>query len=180
MARFSPEYLDYMESPEWQETREWKLREAGWKCERCLRGRDDGVTLQVHHWTYENLGAELREDLEVLCEVHHAQADEARRAGYGRYEWIPGDVIPASGVRRTLRKVSKSEQEPYRYKISRDDDGTYRVGIVFMRSESVAADGILDPAMAQGLADRLRDGQVMIADLDIIRATTKRAEIPGL
>jgi hypothetical protein len=84
-----------------------------------------------------------------------------------------------SGVLRTLRKVSKPEQEPYRYTVGRDDDGTYRVGIVFMRSESVAADGILDPAMAHGLAERLRDGQVMIADLDIIRATAKRSEIAG-
>ena len=179
MARFSQEYLDYMDSPEWQETRERKLQQAGWKCERCGRTRDDGVILQVHHWTYERLGYEDDVDLEVLCEDHHQRADTWRKAGGTRYDWEPTqhDPPPTSGVRRTLRRVSGSAPAIYRYRVHKDDDGTFRVGISFMGIEAIAADGIVDPMMSEGLADRLQAGQVVIADLDIIRATTPR-QIP--
>jgi 5-methylcytosine-specific restriction endonuclease McrA len=48
-------------------TRRQVLGRRRW-CERC-GGQD---ALQVHHRTYERLGAELDEDFEVLCRRCHA------------------------------------------------------------------------------------------------------------
>lgn len=72
-------YLAYLNSPGWRQTRNRKLAEAKWTCERCFARRD----LNVHHKTYVRLGMELMSDLEVLCFTchngHHnteAQKDE--------------------------------------------------------------------------------------------------------
>jgi hypothetical protein len=164
-----------MQSPKWALTRQIKLENANWQCERCGRRQLDGWILQCHHWTYERLGNEDPDDLEILCEEHHRLADNARRDGLTRDEW---PAISVTSVGRTLRVV-RDEQEAHRYGIAKDRDGTYRVGISLMRSEAVAADGILDPNMARGLAERLRDGGIMQADLAIIRATQPRQEIEG-
>jgi len=60
----------YLFSPEWQRTRENALLAAGHECQKCgARGR--GVTLDVHHLTYERLGDELPADLIVLCRGCH-------------------------------------------------------------------------------------------------------------
>lgn len=68
-----PKYEDYLESWEWRQSRDAALRRAKWKCERCQSKR----SLQVHHKSYERLGEELPEDLEVLCgpchEGHHVE-----------------------------------------------------------------------------------------------------------
>lgn len=67
----SAKYLAYLQSPEWRSRRNTALRDAGFRCQQCASKRE----LQVHHKTYERLGAELLEDLEVLCagchEKHH-------------------------------------------------------------------------------------------------------------
>lgn len=60
-------YLAYLNSPDWRRTRNRKLAEAKWTCERCLSRRD----LNVHHKTYVRLGMELMADLEVLCFTCH-------------------------------------------------------------------------------------------------------------
>lgn len=60
-------YLAYLNSPDWRQTRNRKLREAKYTCERCGARRD----LNVHHRTYARLGAELMTDLEVLCFTCH-------------------------------------------------------------------------------------------------------------
>lgn len=69
-------YDEYLNTSHWERLREQKLRVAGRRCERCgtrahrtFRGTITG--LQVHHRTYERLGAEHLEDLEVLCEICH-------------------------------------------------------------------------------------------------------------
>jgi 5-methylcytosine-specific restriction endonuclease McrA len=46
------------------------------QCQRCRRS---GLTLQVHHKTYERLGHESPADLEVLCTDCHRTADQERR-----------------------------------------------------------------------------------------------------
>lgn len=56
-------YLAYLNSTDWRRRRNAALQRVGWRCERCGRKRD----LNVHHKTYERLGAENPEDLEVLC-----------------------------------------------------------------------------------------------------------------
>jgi 5-methylcytosine-specific restriction endonuclease McrA len=72
------EYEKYLESPHWQELRKLKLEEQrdalGYNCcEKC--GSRPAATRQtavsVHHLTYERLGKELIEDLQIICRVCH-------------------------------------------------------------------------------------------------------------
>jgi hypothetical protein len=60
-------YLAYLNSPGWRKVRNRALKRAFYRCERCGEKRD----IQVHHKTYERLGAEWDSDLEVLCRDHH-------------------------------------------------------------------------------------------------------------
>lgn len=60
-------YQAYLNSPDWRRVRNRALKNAGWRCERCVSKRD----LQVHHKTYERLGREWDTDLEVLCANCH-------------------------------------------------------------------------------------------------------------
>ncbi len=82
VGRFSPEYLDYMASPEWQQRRRRALTRAGYQCGMAGDGACRGP-LDVHHKHYKNLGNEGDEDLQVLCRLHHRYAD-ARRKG----DWV--------------------------------------------------------------------------------------------
>jgi hypothetical protein len=76
------DYRNYLASITWAERRRRRLIAAGHRCEfvPCCEFHDDGprgprcaVTenLEVHHRSYERLGAELDTDLEVLCRFHH-------------------------------------------------------------------------------------------------------------
>lgn len=62
-----PGYRDHLASRAWRLRRREAIERAGGKCERC------GSTwrLTAHHKTYDRLGAELPEDLEVLCGACH-------------------------------------------------------------------------------------------------------------
>lgn len=60
-------YQAYLNSPSWRLRRNTALKDSGWRCQRCPAKRN----LQVHHRTYERLGAERDADLEVLCENCH-------------------------------------------------------------------------------------------------------------
>ena len=73
----TPEYLAYMASAEWRQTAAAAKSRAGYRCERCgATGR-----LEVHHRTYDRLGREWPEDLQVLCPSCHAIArDEPKRS----------------------------------------------------------------------------------------------------
>jgi hypothetical protein len=63
-------YQAYLNSPAWRARRTRKLQDVGWRCERCGAKRD----LQVHHRSYDRLGAEFDADLEVLCvDCHETQ-----------------------------------------------------------------------------------------------------------
>jgi hypothetical protein len=62
-------YAAYLQTPEWRARRDRAVRRARFRCERC-HGRGE---LQVHHRSYQRLGAELDEDLEVLCDRDHRQ-----------------------------------------------------------------------------------------------------------
>jgi hypothetical protein len=63
-------YRDYLQSPEWQATRRWHLKYAGFRCQLC---NDADTTLDVHHRTYERRGHEYHKDLIVLCRGCHAK-----------------------------------------------------------------------------------------------------------
>ncbi len=60
----------YLTTTHWERTRRRKIGAAMEQCEQC--GRRDG--LEVHHLTYERIGEELPEDLQVLCPICHREA----------------------------------------------------------------------------------------------------------
>ncbi len=63
-------YEDYLKTPEWKKRRRGAVAFAGERCQLC---NSDKAPLSVHHRTYENLGAEMTQDLVALCEDCHAK-----------------------------------------------------------------------------------------------------------
>jgi hypothetical protein len=74
-----PDYLEYLKSAGWRTTRNRALQLASYRCERCDSKRD----LQVHHRTYERLGHEWDQDLEVLCDACHGDHHTIEQAKRG-------------------------------------------------------------------------------------------------
>jgi hypothetical protein len=70
-------YHEYLESKEWQEFRQSALCHADFQCERC----GDEHNLEIHHKHYETLGHESLNDVEVVCQSCHPEADRERRMG---------------------------------------------------------------------------------------------------
>lgn len=66
-------YQEYLKSDHWLRFRQHVLFSANNRCQLCNRnGGYGGVTLNVHHRTYENLGNESVRDVVVLCQnCHH-------------------------------------------------------------------------------------------------------------
>jgi hypothetical protein len=73
-------YPLYLKTPEWRRTRAAALLRAGNACSLDMTHTDG---LEVHHRTYERLGAELVTDLAVLChschQLHHNEYGHPRR-----------------------------------------------------------------------------------------------------
>lgn len=73
-------YPLYLRTPEWRRARAAALLRAGHSCSLDVTHTDD---LEVHHRTYERLGAELATDLVVLCRschrLHHMEHGRPRR-----------------------------------------------------------------------------------------------------
>lgn len=63
----SSEYQAYINSKEWQETRQRIFNRDNFRCVKCGCSKN----LQVHHITYENLGEEKDADLVTLCDKCH-------------------------------------------------------------------------------------------------------------
>lgn len=70
---YKEKYYEYLQSPEWNERRKAKLKEAGYRCQLC---NSNGVKVAVHHRTYERVFNELPEDLIALCEQCHEKFHE--------------------------------------------------------------------------------------------------------
>lgn len=60
-------YSKYLQTPEWKEIRNRKMKRAKYRCQLCSKHDK----LNVHHTTYENRGNENDGDLIVLCEDCH-------------------------------------------------------------------------------------------------------------
>lgn len=88
-------YRAYLLTSEWRQTRNAKLRKAGYRCEVCGSKR----ALQVHHLSYERLGAERDEDLQVLCAgCHEDQHPKEATHDYVRlYVVVAEEVIKHFG-----------------------------------------------------------------------------------
>lgn len=73
-------YRLYLRTPEWRRTRAAALVRADNSCSLDVTHTDN---LEVHHRTYERLGAELVTDLVVLChschKLHHSEHGRPRR-----------------------------------------------------------------------------------------------------
>lgn len=63
------EYQRYLASARWKQKRLVVLQRAQYCCERC----GERQRLEVHHLTYDRLGAEHPNDLMVLCRPCHSQ-----------------------------------------------------------------------------------------------------------
>lgn len=67
---YDPEEIDfyqYIKTQAWEEMRQKVFRRDGFKCVICGEAKN----LNVHHITYENLGAEKASDLVTLCQFCH-------------------------------------------------------------------------------------------------------------
>lgn len=73
----SRDYSDYLRSSEWKKKRKAAVKQAHGICQRCGR-TEYSRRIEVHHRTYERLGRELPEDLEVICVECHRYADAER------------------------------------------------------------------------------------------------------
>ncbi len=117
----APDYLAYLQSPQWRAKRDRARKLAGYRCSRCPSKRD----LQVHHLTYERLGAEWDSDLAVLCQNCHQAEHRANpdKISYGIYVVLArealkenplGDIADLSDVVKTLCAEHKIAAHPGR------------------------------------------------------------------
>lgn len=88
------EYQDYLATDEWRQRRAVAIDWARGACQLCNSPKKP---LNVHHRTYDRLGAELPADLVVLCKDCHAKfhdkdecSVEGELNGIGAYL---GDVV---------------------------------------------------------------------------------------
>lgn len=71
-------YADYLQSPEWAVVRRLALEQAGYACRLCGAPQEES-RLDVHHRTYERLGAELLADVIVLCSSCHCRHHDCEK-----------------------------------------------------------------------------------------------------
>ncbi len=69
----------YLDSPLWKRIRERIIQRANGQCEKCGAILIDPSAFDVHHWTYDRVGGnERNEDLSALCYPCHQKADRKR------------------------------------------------------------------------------------------------------
>jgi 5-methylcytosine-specific restriction endonuclease McrA len=68
---------DYLTSPEWRARREKVMRRANGLCEGCLERR----ATEVHHVTYEHVGAEMLWELRAICRECHESISDIEETG---------------------------------------------------------------------------------------------------
>lgn len=66
------DYWTYIASADWRKRKEKLFKKRGKKCEICSSTHE----VAVHHKSYKNLGHELDDDLQILCNGCHANAHE--------------------------------------------------------------------------------------------------------
>jgi hypothetical protein len=113
-------YRIYLRTPEWRRTRAAALVRAGNACSLDVRHTEE---LEVHHRTYERLGAELVSDLIVLCHschrLHHKQYGRApkRRAPKTPTTRRAASRMPTESMTATL--IAEKRQQRRRSLLSR-------------------------------------------------------------
>lgn len=66
------QYTAHLASDQWRVTADKVLRRAGYTCEGCMEQR----ATQVHHLTYDHMGAEFLFELRALCRSCHERLHE--------------------------------------------------------------------------------------------------------
>ena len=155
-------YPQYLQTAHWRARRNQALKRIGYHCSRCQVTRN----LEVHHRTYERLGAELDTDLEVLCRGchlgHHVNEIENNLAVYfkvvsdvlrteGPFEML-ADLIEAVKVRCARAKI------PY-------SDGQVHTAIARMKDQRLSIEAMpLVPRKQAALLDRAEGGPLTRAE----------------
>lgn len=87
LEEFEAKFRRVTKQGRWRNIRDLMIKLSKNRCQHC--GCDGYATqpLEVHHKTYERLGRELIEGLQVLCKQCHKVADE-KRAEEGRIKSI--------------------------------------------------------------------------------------------
>lgn len=75
-SRFSENYIDYLQSPDWKKKRGKRLQYDQGRCQNC----GAVLHLQVHHLSYDRLGDErVKSDLKTLCVDCHRKVERLKR-----------------------------------------------------------------------------------------------------
>lgn len=138
----TPQYLLYLNSPEWKRKRWKRLAQSFFRCEAC----DSKDRVEVHHLTYERIFNEDMADLLPLCSIHHDAATELQKDG----------TLPRTGnvfklARMTLKAIAPESQLPEKFRYNRLPKPWANMTLM----------GIRD-AMAQRDEARLRNGMRLI------------------
>jgi len=83
----SAEYSKVISSARWKKLRLQRIASAKGRCERCGRWPTYSRELELHHRTYERLGNELPDDVELLCVPCHKVADRQREHATAVRSW---------------------------------------------------------------------------------------------
>lgn len=100
-------YAAYLRSNHWERVRrDWRISGRPKRCEVC-----GDREYQLHHRTYERLGAELLSDLQALCERCHSLHHQLEREGHETIDFSP-ERAAQYAEKRTDRNVEKPRGEP--------------------------------------------------------------------
>ena len=77
---FEENYPLYLQSAEWKKRRDWVLSKANLKCKMCHMVCTDKAT-EVHHLTYDRVGAEAISDLVAVCSPCHRSVHQSEEKG---------------------------------------------------------------------------------------------------
>lgn len=73
-------YQEYLKSRQWRRVKYgfflWLKKRKRMRCNRCGKRMGKRKNFHVHHRTYERLGCEKHEDLELLCVTCHDKEHE--------------------------------------------------------------------------------------------------------
>jgi hypothetical protein len=111
-------YERYLRTKWWFSRRNRALRLASYRCHRCGSRRE----LQVHHLSYERIGCEADEDLEVVCRgCHLGEHYEAVQSHVALYARVLSEVITEGRLHDVPDVLEEAKQRcasrniPYRH-----------------------------------------------------------------
>lgn len=86
------DYVEYLQSKEWNRRRSQRLILSNNRCEACGKRK----RLHVHHLTYKNVFHETMDDLMTLCDICHTAIEAA----------IVGKMVGRTGDPHILRRIT--------------------------------------------------------------------------